>query len=38
MPCSPREDENGQLVLIDGHLRADTTPDTEVPRARAGRR
>src|SRR5262245_19857658 len=26
-----REDESGNLVLIDGHLRADTTPDTVVP-------
>ncbi len=26
-----REDENGDLVLIDGHLRAETTPDMEVP-------
>lgn len=26
-----REDENGALVLIDGHLRTEVTPDTEVP-------
>jgi DNA modification methylase len=26
-----REDENGILRLIDGHLRAGATPDTEVP-------
>jgi len=26
-----REDENGRLVLIDGHLRAEIAPDTEVP-------
>jgi hypothetical protein len=26
-----REDGDGRLVLIDGHLRADTTPDLEVP-------
>jgi DNA modification methylase len=26
-----REDEAGRLVLIDGHLRADTTPDQDVP-------
>jgi DNA modification methylase len=26
-----REDENGKLVLIDGHLRADTTPHEMVP-------
>lgn len=26
-----RETEDGSLVLIDGHLRAETTPDQEVP-------
>ena len=26
-----REDEDGELILIDGHLRADTTPDANVP-------
>ena len=26
-----REDTDGTLVLIDGHLRAETTPDMEVP-------
>lgn len=26
-----RENEHGQLVLIDGHLRAETTPDAVVP-------
>src|SRR3954464_4278343 len=26
-----REDENGRLVLVDGHLRAEIAPDTEVP-------
>src|SRR5260370_26054711 len=26
-----REDENGKLVLVDGHLRADLTPDDLVP-------
>jgi len=26
-----REDENGRLILVDGHLRADTTPDSIVP-------
>ncbi len=26
-----REDENGRLILIDGHLRAGTTPDSIVP-------
>src|SRR5262245_32214652 len=26
-----RQDENGQLVLIDGHLRADVTPTQDVP-------
>lgn len=26
-----RENGNGRLVLIDGHLRAETTPDMEVP-------
>lgn len=26
-----READGGQLVLIDGHLRAETTPDQEVP-------
>jgi DNA modification methylase len=26
-----RQDENGQLILIDGHLRADVTPTQDVP-------
>jgi hypothetical protein len=26
-----REDENGQLILIDGHLRADVTPSQDIP-------
>lgn len=26
-----REDDDGSLILIDGHLRAETTPDAEVP-------
>jgi hypothetical protein len=26
-----RESETGELLLIDGHLRAETTPDQEVP-------
>jgi len=26
-----RETESGELILIDGHLRAETTPDQEVP-------
>src|SRR5882672_10013572 len=26
-----REDESGDLILIDGHLRANTTPDAVVP-------
>jgi DNA modification methylase len=26
-----REDENGRLILIDGHLRAEISPDTEMP-------
>ena len=26
-----RENGNGRLVIIDGHLRAETTPDMEVP-------
>lgn len=26
-----REETDGELVLIDGHLRAETTPDAEVP-------
>jgi DNA modification methylase len=26
-----REDESGQLILIDGHLRADVTPTQDVP-------
>lgn len=26
-----RESDDGQLVLIDGHLRAETTPDAEIP-------
>ncbi|MDO4574035.1 MAG: hypothetical protein Q4D98_02350 [Planctomycetia bacterium] len=26
-----REDEEGRLRLVDGHLRAETTPDQEVP-------
>lgn len=26
-----REDENGKLILIDGHLRRDVAPDMEIP-------
>ena len=26
-----REDDNGNLIIIDGHLRAGVTPDTKVP-------
>jgi DNA modification methylase len=26
-----RQDENGRLILIDGHLRAEISPDTDVP-------
>lgn len=29
--CLARELEDGSLELVDGHLRAETTPDTEVP-------
>ena len=30
-PCLARELPDGSLELIDGHLRAETTPDADVP-------